>query len=261
MVMDDRYPAEHGTGGLWSTIRRNSVPAALAAIGLGLLWSNRATGSQRSQRTRDARYGHDQDPQRSDWRSESSHVGSSEQGQPIGEQVVGRAQQVGEQVVGQAQHVAGQAHEVAGQVVGQVQQSAGQMQGQVQERAGQAQQQAQGVWQTLEANPVAMGGLGVVLGGVAGLLLPKTQTENQLLGESREKVLGSVQEMAGETVAAAQRVAEQVGKSAMEAGEAALDDLNTEQSTTGKSTTGKSSTGKRSAGKRGKGKHGGGSET
>jgi gas vesicle protein len=153
---------------------------------------------------------------------------------------------MGEQVMGQAQQVAGQVQELPGHVVGQVQQVAGQMQDQVQERAGQVQQQAQGVWQMLETNPVVMGGLGMVLGGVAALLLPETQTENQLLGETRDRVFESVQEMAGETVAKVQRAAEEAGSAAMEAGQAAMDELNAP-------LEGGSDTEKRDKGKRGSG--------
>ena len=101
------------------------------------------------------------------------------------------------------------------------------------ERAGQVQQQAQGFWQMMESNPVAVGALGTVLGGVAGLLIPETEKENQLMGETRDRVIGSVQEMAGETVAKAQRVAEEAGKSAMEAGQAAIEEVNSQQGSTG----------------------------
>jgi gas vesicle protein len=236
--MYDQYPPERGTGGLWTTIRQNPVPAALAAIGLGMLWSKRASASEGSRRTRDTRYGHDQ----------AQPIGKQVvgQAQQVGEHVKGQAQQVGEHVVEQAQQVAGQVQELPGHVVGQVQQVAGQMQVQVQERAGQVQQQAQGLWQMLESNPVAMGGLGVVLGGVAGLLLPETQTENQLLGETREKVLDRVQELAGETVATVQHVAEEASSAAMEAGQAAIDELSAPLE--GSSDTEKSGSGKRGSG-------------
>ena len=76
------------------------------------------------------------------------------------------------------------------------------------------QQQAQGFWQMMESNPVAVGALGTVLGGVAGLLIPETEKEHQLMGETRDRVVGNVQEMAGDTVAKAQRVAEEAGRSA-----------------------------------------------
>ena len=270
MAMYTRDTAESVRGDLWTTIKQNPVPAALAAISIGWLWSHRSGGSQGSSY---ARYGNYRGETHSDWAYQSSGAGSpyygsygteggysssgtiggygssgthghqSEQqggqGQPMGGQIVGQAQER----VGQVQEIAGQVVGQAGQVVGQVQERAGQMPYQMRERAGQVQQQAQGFWQMMESNPVAVGALGTVLGGVAGLLIPETEKEHQLMGETRDRVIGSVQEMAGETVAKAQRVAEEAGRSAMEAGQAAIEEVNSQQGSTGQSGSGKSGSG------------------
>jgi hypothetical protein len=105
----------------------------------------------------------------------------------------------------------------------------------------------------LETNPVAVGAFGVVLGGAAGLLIPETEKEHQLMGETRDRVIGSVQEMAGETVAKAQRVAEEAGRSAMEAGQAAIEEVNSQQGSAGQSGSGQSGSGQSSSGKSGSG--------
>jgi len=281
MAMYTRDTAESVKGDLWTTIKRNPVPAALAAIGIGWLWSNRSGGSQGSGSARyDASSG---------WNDRSSNYGSpyygsygteggysssgtiggygssgthgrqfdqqGGQGQQMASQIVGQAQErVGQvqekagQVVGQAGQVVGQAGQQAGQVVGQVQERAGQIPYQMRERAGQMQQQTQGFWQMMESNPVAVGALGTVLGGVAGLLIPETEKEHQLMGETRDRVIGSVQEMAGETVAKAQRVAEEAGRSAMEAGQAAIEEANSQQGSTGQRSSGQGSSGKSGSG-------------
>jgi uncharacterized protein YjbJ (UPF0337 family) len=277
MALYTRDTAESVKGDLWTTIKKNPVPAALAAIGIGWLWSNRSGGSQGSSY---ARYGNYRGETHSDWNYQSSGAGSpyygsygteggfsssgaiggygssgthgqqfdqqGGQGQQMGGQIIGQAQErVGQvqekagQVVGQAGQVVGQ----AGQVMGQVQERAGQMPYQMRERAGQVQQQAQGFWQMMESNPVAVGALGTVLGGVAGLLIPETEKEHQLMGETRDRVIGSVQEMAGETVAKAQRVAEEAGKSAMEAGQAAIEEVNSQQGSSGRGSSAKSGSG------------------
>jgi len=217
-----RGPHEREKGGLWSTIKSNPVPAALTAAALGWLWSNRASGSQSSQGSSYPSYSYNRSQTDSNWRSGSSYGESSRQGQPVGEQVANQAQQMGGQVqgaagqvVGQAQQMGGQVQDAAGQVVGQVQNVAGQVQHQVQERAGQMQQQAQGIWQMVEANPTVTGALGAVLGGVTALLLPETEKENQLLGETRDRVVSTVQEKAEDTVARVQAVAEEAGQAAM----------------------------------------------
>ena len=271
MAMYTRDSAESVSGDLWTTIKRNPVPAALAAIGIGWLWSNRSAGG--AQRASSARSGNYRGETHSDWNYQTSGAGSPFYGSygteggygssgTIGgygssgshgrqfDQQGGQGHQIGEQIIGQAQERVGQVQEMAGQVVGQaeqvvgqVQERAGQMPYQMRERAGEVQQQAQGFWQMLETNPVAVGALGTVLGGVAGLLIPETERENQLMGEARDRVVGSVQEMAGDTVAKAQIVAEEAGRSAMEAGQAAIEEVNSQQGSSGQSGSGKSGSG------------------
>lgn len=270
MAMYTRDTAESVRGDLWTTIKHNPVPAALTAIGIAWLWSHRSGGSQHASY---ARYGGYEGGASSGWNDRSSGYGSPYYGSygteggygssgTIGgygssgshgrqsDQQGGQAQQMAGQIAGQAQERVGQVQEMAGQVMGQAGQAvgqAGQVVGQVpyqmRERAGQMQQQAQGFWQMMESNPVAVGALGTVLGGVAGLLIPETEKEHQLMGETRDRVIGSVQEMAGETVAKAQVVAEQVGKSAMEAGQAAIEEVNSQQGSTGQSSSGQSASG------------------
>jgi Protein of unknown function (DUF3618) len=265
MAMYTRDTAESVKGDLFTTIKQNPVPAALAAIGVGWLWSKRSSGSQSSSY---ARYGRDRSGMSSDWNYQSSSAGSPYYGSygtgggygssaTIGgygssgthggqyDQQSGQGQQMGGQIIGQAQERVGQVQDMAGQVAGQASQvvgQAGQVVGQVpdqmRERAGQMQQQAQGFWQMVEANPVAVAALGSVLGGVAGLLIPETEKENQLLGETRDRVVGSVQEMAEDTVAKVQLVAEEAGKSAMEAGQAAMEEVNSQQGGTRQSGSG-----------------------
>jgi hypothetical protein len=276
MAMYTRDTAESVKGDLWTTIKQNPVPAALAAIGIGWLWSNRSGGG--SQRSSSARYGNYRGETHSDWSYQSSGAGSPYYGSygteggsassgTIGgygssgthgrqfDQQDGQGQQMGGQIMGQAQERVGQVQEKAGQVVGQAGQvvgQAGQVVGQVpyqmRERAGQVQQQAQGFWQMMESNPVAVGALGTVLGGVAGLLIPETEKENQLMGEARDRVVGSVQEMAGETVAKAQLVAEEAGRSAMEAGQAAIEEVNSQQGSMSQSGSGQRGSGKSGSG-------------
>jgi Protein of unknown function (DUF3618) len=276
MAMYTRDTAESVKGDLFTTIKRNPVPAALAAISIGWLWSHRSGGGSPSSSS--GRYGSYRAETHSDWNYQSSGTGSPYYGSygteggyassgSIGgygssgthggqyDQQGGQGQQMGGQIVGQAQERVGQVQEKAGQVAGQAGQvvgQAGQVVGQVphqmRERAGQMQQQAQGFWHMLETNPVAVGALGTVLGGVAGLLIPETEKENQLMGEARDRVVGSVQEMAGETVAKAQVVAQEAGKSAMEAGQAAIEEVNSQQGSTGQSGSGESSSGKSGSG-------------
>lgn len=101
-------------------------------------------------------------------------------------------------------------------IAGQAKQMAGQATEQMQEKAGQMQDQAQGFWQKLQANPIAIGALGVALGGIAGAIVPETEKENQLMGETRDRVVGSVQEVTGQSIDSVKSIAEDAGNTVME---------------------------------------------
>ncbi|HYO30028.1 MAG TPA: DUF3618 domain-containing protein [Thermomicrobiales bacterium] len=244
VATNTRDTAQHVRADLLTTVKQNPIPAALAAIGLSWLWTHRAGASGPGSNDRsgsgyrsDQQYGFSSGGQSGQWGSRSdyaSHGGQSgwnqaTGGQSIGQgagQAMGQAQQTAGQAVGQVQSVAGQAVDqvqgVAGQAVGQVQDIAGQAQqvagqvvGQVQDTAGQVGHQAKGAfWQLLDSNPMAVGALGAVVGGVTALLLPETEKENRLMGEARDRVMDRVQEVAGEAVDKVQHVAEEVGETA-----------------------------------------------
>ena len=266
MTPSSRMPHERESGGVWTVIKSNPVPAALAAVGLGWLWTHRASGSQGSQGSPSSAYTRSQTA--SAWGAGSSSGASSgsspyagqAMGGQMGTQGTGQTPSMGTQVqdaagqvVGQAQQMGGQVQEMAGQVVDQASQvvgQAGQVVGQV---PTQIQQQAQGLWQRIEGNPAVSGALGAVLGGITALLVPETQKENQLLGETRDRVLSTVQEKAEEAVATVQAVAEDVGQAAMTAGQAAMGELGSQPQDSGSTDSGKN----QGSGKSGTGKGGG----
>jgi len=188
-----------------SLVKQNPIPAALAAIGLGWLWSHRSSGSYSS--------GYGSGSFNGSWDNTGSRYSSDLYGTDGGgADVSGQARQITGQVMSQVQERAGIIQEKAGQV----QQQVGQLPGQIPIRAGQVQEQAQGFWQMLEANPIAMGAVGVVVGGIVGMMLPETEQEQRLLGETRDQVIGSVQDVAGQTLQQVQNVAAQAASAATE---------------------------------------------
>lgn len=224
VTAETRDLMEETGSGLWATIRRNPMPAALAAIGIGWLWTHRADGgSSRTMRGYGGqdgawRYGAGYGPEAADWRA-SDRWSSSDQG--MASQVVDQAQQAAGHVADQAQQAAGQVVDqvqaAAGQAIGQAQQTAGQIVGQVQDTTGQVRQNARGAfWQMLETNPLVVGALGAVVGGLAALALPETEPENQLLGEVRNRVMDQAQAAVGQTVEAVQQVAGSAAATAVE---------------------------------------------
>lgn len=70
--------------------------------------------------------------------------------------------------------------------------------------------------QTLEENPLAIGAIALALGAVVGLAIPSTQYENQLLGDTRENLVQSVEEAARGAFERVQEVAGEVTKTVQE---------------------------------------------
>jgi hypothetical protein len=202
LSINTRDGAQSMKNDLFSTIKANPIPAALAAVGIGWLWLHRA----------------------SDTGYQGGMIGSR------GSQATGYGSHYYDAygVSGmEPQSPANQAQQMAGQVASQVQERAGQMQhqlgdtaGQMQHRlggtAGQVQHQAQGYWQMLQSNPIAAGALGLGIGAIAGMAIPESDKEHQLMGETRDRVIGSVQEVAGQTMDKAQHIAQEAGRAAME---------------------------------------------
>jgi hypothetical protein len=186
-------------GDMFTVIRQNPIPAALAAIGIGWLWMARSESSHEPTRG----YGYTPYGYESGW----------QRGQ--GQTMTGQAEQMASQVMGQAQGVAGQAQQMAEQTVGQAQHLAEQKFSEAQHAAGRMENQARSAVQDMAANPVALGALGLAFGAAAGMLLPETEPEAKIFGEARAQVTDRVQEAAGQAVDTAQRIAADVGQTAI----------------------------------------------
>jgi len=209
--------ATETTGGLShtvvETIKAHPVPAAVAGLSLGWLFLNRSSGAgqpgyQGAAAYRAPAYGQYGPSQR------GGRSGTADQIQATVGQVTDRAQQTTGQAFDTAGQVAGQVQDTAGQVAGQVQETAGHMVGQVQDTAGQvvdqAQEQvsrAQGFLQEqLDENPLVVGAVAIALGGVLAAAMHPTRREDQLLGETRDRLLGSAQELTQDTMQKVGRV-------------------------------------------------------
>jgi Protein of unknown function (DUF3618) len=193
------------TAGGWrqtlvETIKANPLPAAVAGLSLGWLFLNRSSGGSQP-RYQDQRYWSYGD-QPSGYRAApaggyaSASGGAVEQVQSGVGQAADRAQQTAGQVVGQVQ-------DTAGQMVGQVQDTGGQVVEQVQQQAARAQGFLQ---EQLEANPLVVGAITVALGGVLAATMRPTRREDQLFGQTRDRLLGSAQELTQDTLQKVGRV-------------------------------------------------------
>jgi hypothetical protein len=76
--------------------------------------------------------------------------------------------------------------------------------------------QAQGRWQIVEANPLAAGALGLVLGGIAGLIIPETEKEHQLMGETRDRLMNEARMAGSQAMGSVQEQVQAVAEQAIQ---------------------------------------------
>jgi hypothetical protein len=72
----------------------------------------------------------------------------------------------------------------------------------------QARKAQTGFWQMMEENPLAVGIATLTLGVLAGLSLPATRKENELMGETRDKLVDRMEEAGREALEKGKQVAE-----------------------------------------------------
>lgn len=199
-MVSDVGATARGTGSsIMETIRQNPLPAALAAIGVGWLWMNRARGAsdgngsyQSSARPSYGAYGTATPYGR--WNAEYDNDASGMSG----------AQDAVRQGVQQAQ-------DTAGRLANQAQTGASILAAGTQQQAQRAQGQFQ---QMLQETPLAVGGIALALGAAVGLAIPETPPEHQLMGEARDTLMQKAQSSAQDTMQKVQDVAQKVGTTA-----------------------------------------------
>lgn len=80
---------------------------------------------------------------------------------------------------------------------------------------GQMATQAQGLWKKLEANPIALGAVGIAVGSLVGAIAPRLHQEDELMGEARDRVMENVQATAGQTVESLRAAAVETGSAVL----------------------------------------------
>jgi ElaB/YqjD/DUF883 family membrane-anchored ribosome-binding protein len=194
--------ARHTGSRLANVIRENPIP--VAAIGLGVTW---LVAQQRSKRGL-ARYGY-RGPER-------RISGYSERRRGLGTRSGATAGATREPATGMAERVEGMAEGI-GDVAERAQERMSELGSEAKERMQQfgsrAREQTHRVGARLERmidqNPLVVAAGAVVVGLAAGLLLPGTRREDELMGSARDQLM----ERAGDTV---ERVKEAAGEAARE---------------------------------------------
>jgi hypothetical protein len=172
-------------------VRRNPVPTALVGLGLGWLYMNRSAGSP-------------------DMRAHSGthyHYGPQAYGPQAVPQARGTGYRAGDSSEGGVGDMARQVGDQLGDAASSVQERAGEFAGAAMDYTTQAPGQLQ---RMMADSPMMTAALAASLGAAVGLALPTTETENQIMGSTRDRVMGRAQEVTSETMEKVQGIAQEV---------------------------------------------------
>jgi len=202
--------AQGAGSSIMETIRANPLPAALTGIGLSWLFvSGRRQRSGQPRYQQGRRYAYDYSPPTPydyprDYEEERGTSGSSA-GEAL-EQTRERAGEAASRAQDRVEETASRAQDRAGQAADRAQDQASRLGNRVQYQARQA---SNGFQRMLRENPLTVGALAVGLGAAAGLAVPQTRQEHEVMGEARDSVVEKVQETAQEAQQKVQSVAQE----------------------------------------------------
>jgi len=114
----------------------------------------------------------------------------------LGHQVAGKASNLGHQVADKASNLG---HQVTDRASGLRRQA-----------KTQVRRARVGFWQTMEENPLMVGAATLALGVIVGLVLPSTDKEDELMGETRDHLFEEVKETSQQMLDKGKHVAEAV---------------------------------------------------
>ena len=224
--------------GFMSMIRENPIPAAAAGASLAWLFMSARRSSSSSSRNGSngangsSRYDH----QRAEsWRTsnfdrdgETDSEGVTNRVQEMGADVTERAQQMGAGIQQQATEARDMASEKMYRMRGRFQ-------------------------QMLDENPLALGAAAMAAGAVAGMMIPETRRENELMGEARQALGETVQERVQEVAQQAEQVMDRMQDQSGETPQPGLGTGASSRSGTGGGSAGRAGESSSSASSRGAG--------
>ena len=218
-----------GASKLWQVAREHPMPAAVVGLGLGWLMveSSRKSdsydgldrGDYRSGRGSSYRQGYAGSGSYSGYSYDADEdsgllatakdkvqdvTGSAKEAlssagdkvSDVGHQVADKASTLGHQVADKASNLG---HQVSDKASGLRRQA-----------KTQVRRARVGFWQTMEENPLMVGAATLALGVIAGLLIPSTDREDELMGETRDHLLDQAKEAGQQVLDKSKHVAEAV---------------------------------------------------
>jgi len=228
-----------GASKLWQVAREHPMPAAVVGLGLGWLLVETSGKSDKDAydglyrgeyRGADSgAYGYGRTSYRQGYAGTGSYPVSGYESDDESSGVLSAAGDKVKDLAGSAKDAfstagdkvsdaAGWTKEHASELGHEVADRASSMGHQVADRAsalrGQAKQKARsaklGFWQTMEENPLMVGAAVLALGVIAGLAVPSTDKEDELMGETRDRLLDDVKEAGQQALDKGKHVAEAV---------------------------------------------------
>jgi gas vesicle protein len=198
---------------LMQSIRENPVPVAMVGIGLG--WMILNANNRKKQTGSDSQYGNDQrrgarpmygEQQRAGWNT----MYDDEQGRNYERQQSGAL----DRARNKASDVVDSMKQKTSELADQTQRKASEMSERAEEMAGrvadQTRMQTRRVERAFQDNPLVIGAAALALGLAAGLAIPSTEKEAELVGDTRDELVDKVRDVAEDTKAKVQQVAERV---------------------------------------------------
>ena len=209
MAHDARNAVSEAGSGVVETIKANPIPAALAGLSLAWLIMNRRTGRRHGQewqmRGDNGRRFDNNGGNEPGWRRELKHGASAVS------DAVHRVEEKAGNIASDVQHQAADwAHDVgdkAGRIVHQAQEEVSHIADMTVREARQVEAYAS---RMMNENPIAVGAVALALGAAAGLALPRTEFEDELMGETSHQLLEQAGQLAHGVVEKAQEVTKEV---------------------------------------------------
>jgi len=180
MTSNAMETATDAGSGIVETIRRNPIPTAMAAIGIGWLLMNRSDG--RGSYRADAGWNSWRDSQR------YGYAGYPNAGRDRG--VTDRAGETFDQVGRKAGQVADDVRSTVGSTVGQLPDQVGST----------AREVGWNAERMIQDNPLALGAAAFAIGAAIGMALPETEVERNVLGGPAGTAIDKAQQAASDAV-------------------------------------------------------------
>jgi ElaB/YqjD/DUF883 family membrane-anchored ribosome-binding protein len=219
-----RDTAQNAGNRMFDTIKENPIPSIIAGLSVGWLVAKSTDSSDQRyyegeyyaddyQRARARHYGEPYYRERYRPAGYDEGLGYEEYEDYESESRSGSAKE-------QASEAADQVRERAGEAADQARETARRSRETAQHYSRQAQRRARSATNRLgrwvENNPLAAGAATMALGAFAGLTLPGTRREDELMGEARDHTVRRAKSTAQEAAQRAQHVAKEAGKEAKE---------------------------------------------